>query len=886
MKRFSTALNTNKAGISIIDIRDSIIKQAQESSVASQKKKPASQSGFKLVDSRFATMKVMVVGAFKAKTGGGGNDSNSPPSMYYQVAVIETDEIDVDFAKECENGPCMLSRNVKNAIDVDYAVYKESDAKKAPMHYSPLSNYGLKYTLKTGTMLLASSWVDVPVKQGSIASLSNFRINEKRANDVSSFFVNVRIQEDLSPLNDVPIHTRLRTYWPITDQSPTTLTSIKKRRQAVHDLTVHLECQPFGTRDELEAGKFKQSVPFKLHHRYVKPSDPKKAATGPRSRKTFLLALAGSGLNGKELMPSCDEYDSQYQKLIESVASTGGGDGGTGSNKGDAMVGKSENATNDSADDDGDVVDDDKMSESEAAMLDFSTRSGYICKVVDWPVDRKQYTYEDKTNKELKTLMHLDVMVVSWGDPMCHKFKNYVNPMSYPDMNPSNGLCENPNPEKKKGEEYLCYDFKRLMFRITLWARDMQGLGPTTPEDIANLLSCYQVPVDVLLSPDEGETLKNTYNGDIEKKQLEKQDADKVSELANLKKNINGDPERHLAYLEKKEQHRWRTLNAEEYENVKMDAEAFYEQTKDGIIEQQVLMASWRIGELVKEAAIRISPKLATEQLKEIAQHKLMTNTPNNANLIGCENANGVVYLNEGLTLAESLSGDYTYYALVCYVEPARSVSMEQKRKRELEQLVEKSKNPTLSGLELDAINEDFIKNTNAHVYYYALKHKVLERSALFAKNTLIARMNKLSPSTAVPADSHAYKQDGIGFNDVKPSSGALNGNSLMVTNENSTDNGEPLAPSFCFGAESSTSAISAAFTFAESLSTGSSNDCESNVHCVADGFDGDGDVGDVDNDNDADGGANVAIQEPPHKKRKVGGGSKNSKRHHKRSQK
>jgi len=625
------------------------------------------------------------------------------------------------------------------------------------------------------------------MKVGDVANLINFRITEKRTDSGSSFFINASIGSDVSPLNDFPIHTRLRTFWPITDQFPTTFASIKKRRCEVEALDKHLKLQPFGSREEIDSGKFKLERPFKLHHRFVKPVDNGDASSArskstPKSNKTFLMAFAGSGLNGSELMPCCDEYDIQYQQLMASSKSKDVG---------------------------GDDVKIPDLSEHDSKLLEFSTRRGYICSLLNWPEGEKNFTYEDKS-KEVKTLIRLDAYVVSWGDPRCDQFKDYKNPMSIREMNPSNGLCENPN--SKEGEEYLYYDFDRCLYRVTLWGRDIQGLGPTEPTDVFKLLSCYQVPVDMILTPNEKDSLENTCNADIEKKRMVKK-TDGV-DLEKMKESIGGDKQKELDYLEEREKARWHTVSKDKYVSFKMDVESFYEQTKDGVIEQSVLMASWRISELLIEAGVRLSPNLASEQLKEIAQQKLMSNVPNNVNSIGVENANGVVYLNEGLTTVSRLGNDYTYYALVCYSEKARIPSIALKRNQELKDIVERSKDPSLTCDQLDEINQEFIKNNNGHIYYYALNPKVLEKSAILAKNTLKSRMESTWSIVTTEVGSDSLKSDNDDNKDqVVESSGSSgftgfafkdseekNTEESLIINGDSGQENEPLEPSFCFG--------------------------------------------------------------------------------------
>jgi hypothetical protein len=664
-----------------------------------------------------------------------------------------------------------------------------------------------EYSIQNGDCCWASIWQNPGYAVGDMVKIV-MKLNQK-INVVSDIvlpgrneFSDYYLCCDVSPIDPsldsyrgYPVHTKLRSLWPLQLQNFPSAKEVAAQicekadsREDYRPKVVEGRIAAVQREMSLSSGEVGLSLP---HH----PAAPqpnrewKEPASGPATslvppasksdpglhpdvvravletyptRKTYKRDLTPVYLlcvdATSSVLPCCDDYDPTLVNAIrskstsEAVARNGEDDASFGG----GMLAEVENEK-----------------EEGEAVYDL-TKCGYCATVSQWPdcseMDRVHVKPKEAEFQEYFAL-ELWISIISWGYPGCHYDADYVHPLgSDSDYNLETGLVTfrslDPFEETAKDKSHYVYQFKRTQVRLRL-SQSHVPLGPTDIKELAELIVSHPVPFDALVETQEGD-------GQIKGcKDLEQVTAALLDHSRRKKSGLtfdgpsmrgrpgttdfnehNNDAMQRAAF---EERGRWDSVDERTAKDMMSNPKDHaVSPSKDGILMYKPKMVAWRMCEyLVNVGGISITLKQAEAAKKRVKEAKSASGRRESiVNPVASINDEGFVYLN-GLEVAPSRLGpEYKFYALVCYGgNLGNTLPIQTSNREEMEKMIASSKSLPRSPKAEEEIEAYLVRlqKSGVSIFYYAVDSTVIPRCQALAKKRrafMTARYGRLGVSS------------------------------------------------------------------------------------------------------------------------------------------
>lgn len=663
--------------------------------------------------------------------GGGGAAAGKQPTDSITVAIIKTEDVNVEnYATpapqdNAELGPlCLFYRDHEGGLRMTYAMYgapilgqtRAKDWRVVDMHEK------LEFVVRDGQSLSMNVWGLGGITVGSLVSLTNVMLSKvlhtqselKQINNINPatagrpefgkyFFQSTPVSLDSSkdPHMSCPLHTRMRAFWPPSNQVFLSTKQLCEIHRQSIDCTDDYRALPSWAKTEEEINAHLATLPVRRFQ--TKKMTP-----------VSLLCVDPTG----GITPCCDEYDATYMKelaeyyrsQIESHSTTSTPDSRVALEQFTKQLAQLPDVT-----------------EAELAYSFLNTARGYsIMTPPDeyWPSIPDHLIHKAATGAEepyfrWETIIRL----ASWGSPSCLTDPNYISPADdgfEPDL--KTGLVVDMREVKRLATEtgvtiekviesgeaaprYHSYDFKRVGLALALYSEHIK-LGPTDEKQFTELLLSHRIPFDVLVCPQiircaGGETPKKVYPGlpafiDEMGRQAREEKArdDKISLIAMT-------PEEQDGYIQRDrdiETARWTELTEKQYKEMSESPDEI-DPEKDGLAYYAVKSISWRLPEYLKNTGgVQLCPDEMAQFYEGLVDIARSENKESTVNPLAVEagNKEGFIYLNDLKVNPSKLdSSKYSFYALVCYgSNPGRNQHFINLNKSDLEKHVQMSKIP------------------------------------------------------------------------------------------------------------------------------------------------------------------------------------------------
>ena len=707
-----------------------------------------------------------------------GGGAGKPPTQSLIVAIVRLADVDTQsfHDKKEPNTTPLFSRTYEGKLEMQYTMLGEDvPGTKAKKWYPCPMSEKMDFEISEGDYFWTNIWENTTFPVGSIVSLGNVKLTRRdnavsrsvfpQRSEFSDYYFNcdVTLLAD-DPYATVPLHTKLRMFWPPALQNFPTAREVAlqicHRVDAISDYgQVSVNAM---LRNHQEDSK--EAILESLNVRHVH----KKALT-----PTWLLSV---DTNPDCTVMCCDEYDPQLlegianlKKEIEYKAIVGQ----TaplmlmGSNQNEAPVEASKSITrfggDGSNDDDncGSMIDDlttaHERAESSARGYSNLNRSGYAVNLV-WPALDDFYKKPDPKDGAPYIRAEISASITSWGYPGCHFDQDYTSPFDEKNFitDLGTGLIQDMTVPNLKAAElgitlqevldkglatprYRRYRFRRTIALFKIYGNDI-SVGPTNAEDMAELLISHNIPFETLLevNHDSSNTLADVSREVTKYAKEGKKLEEKIKFATSEPEKKNEQDQAKMTATSRAEMARWRDISPQEAKDIISDPASHQESAReDGMVWYQTRTTIFRMAEyLVNLGGILLNRSMMEKRfdfLQQVANEEEQVSV---VNPMAIPNSEGCVYLNPLKTHLNKLGPEYAFYALVCF---GRNIGHNELMKKnnmlKLKNTIQLSKMETLSETDSEKILL-FLSETNARVFYYAVNTKTLEKCKVLAKKT------------------------------------------------------------------------------------------------------------------------------------------------------
>jgi len=695
------------------------------------------------------------------------------PSHTLLVAIVDIDNVDIQSYTGCyENQEDsvgtqiplpLFEKNYDGTLSVRYSMScEDTPGSKAKKIWTETElNDKVKFDARAGDLFWTNVWASgTQFAIGAMVKLTNVKLVRKDGNwgpsghiavaqrpVFATYFFNCDVNlVDNHPIATYPMHTKLRALWPPCEQFIPSAQEIAEmycqREDSVNNYTMQ-SAQNIVKRITL-ANSDRQRTNLKTPT-LMNPSESTEQPgvfiddLQPRHlhQKKFMhthLLVIDSNINN--MVPCCDEYDPEYTELLKSVESASNPE----------SVAEVEELS--------------KQFDNQQCRkeLDLLTKAGQITQL-QWPTNVDEIFKKPDDGSEPYLRWEVCTSIISWGYRGCHTDKNYKSPLSsHCDVNLQSGLvvvtdhsdsidCGGGGGDGGDGAtdpKYYKYQFRRVLALFKLYTNNLD-LGPTNPEDLAELIISHQIPCDIIIDVDL------TKSADLERVRKEITIHNQIKALS-----TSYDAEKTALTARSKaselETSRWMPLTKEESLEL-MESEEPAKVDEAGIMLCNVQTVAWRLGEyLINGGGILLTPEEMPAIYKTLSDNLTPEDGVSTLHPMCVPNIEGVVYLNPLKTGLQRLGADYAFYALVCLGstlgknEHARKIN-----RTKLENIIKLSKAGTSETrkTQSSAIVE-YLSNTTARIFYYAVNTRIYDRCRKAAKD----RHSKLVDKYTLQTDS------------------------------------------------------------------------------------------------------------------------------------